>query len=279
MVSSHAPDDGPAVDERRPKAAIDEREDVPLVVFVHGAGISRKLWLPQLDALSATARVIAPDLPGHGDRTAEPFDFETAVRTVERFVTERDATCIVLVGHSLGGYVATEVAARNPQRVAGLVLSGSSADYRGMLGVRTTISSILFRLGARSRAVEDWFERTMAKRLRSLPLSAEVVEEILDTGLSLDAWGQAGLALVGRDFPSRLADYDGPVLLVNGEDDRINRPAAIERAGERPNATPVVVRDAGHTVNLERPDAYTDVVREFVAAQCTDDVDAFGDGL
>jgi len=84
-------------------------------------------------------------------------------------------------------------------------------------------------------------------------------------GLSLDAWGQAGLTLVGRDFPGRLAAYGGPVLLVNGEDDRINWSAALERSAELEDGTPVVVRDAGHTVNLERPDAYSEVVRGFVS--------------
>ncbi|MDS0222279.1 alpha/beta hydrolase [Haloarcula sp. S1AR25-5A] len=251
----------------------------PAVVFVHGAGISRKLWVPQIESLSGQYRTIAPDLPGHGDRIDEPFRFEGAVETVEAILADVESDCIVLVGQSLGGYVATEVAARNPDEVAGLVLSGSSADYRGLLGIRTTGSSILFRLGARIPGVEGRFERTMAQRLRSLPLSDAVIDEILRTGLSLDAWGQSGLALVGKDFPSRLSTFGGPICLINGEDDRINRPAATDRCMELLNATPVVVRDAGHTVNLERPAAYTDIVRELVTTRCECDGDSFREVL
>jgi hypothetical protein len=65
-----------------------------------------------------------------------------------------------------------------------------------------------------------------------------------------------------------LAAYEGPVLFVNGEDDRIDRPAAIERDGELDDGAVVVIREAGHTVNLERPDAYSTVVREFVLDRC-----------
>lgn len=253
--------------------------DAPAVVFVHGAGISRKLWIPQIESLSGQYRTIAPDLPGHGDRIDEPFRFEEAVETVEAVLADMESDCKVLVGQSLGGYVATEVAARHPEEVAGLVLSGSSADYRGLLGIRTTGSSYLFRLGARIPGVDGRFERTMAKRLRSLPLSDAAIDDILETGLSLDAWGQSGLALVGRDFPSRLSAFDGPICLVNGEDDRINRPAAIERCMELSNATPVVVRDAGHTVNLERPTAYTNIVREFLTTVCEGGGDSVREAL
>lgn len=254
-------------------AAVDVRgpENAPTVVLVHGAGISRKLWSPQFDALSDTYRMLAPDLPGHGDRTGEPFEFEGAVDTVDAILHALSADCVVLVGQSLGGYVAIEVAARNPDLVSGLVLSGSSADYRGALGVRTAISSTLFRLGAKSRVVTDRFERNTAKRLRSRPIPTRTVDEILSAGVSLDAWGQSGLALLGRDFPSRLAAYDGPVLLVNGENDRINRPAALRRSAETGAVTPVVIRDAGHTVSLERPETYANVVREFVATHCGGD--------
>ncbi|KAB1190460.1 alpha/beta fold hydrolase [Haloferax sp. MBLA0076] len=253
--------------------------DAPALIFVHGAGISRKLWVPQMDSLADSFRTLAPDLPGHGDRADEPFRFDDAVETVAALLADVESDCVVLVGQSLGGYVVTSVAARNPDRVSGVVLSGSSADYRGQLGARTTVSSYLFRLGARVPGVEPRFERTMGERLRSLPLSDAAIEEILEAGLSLDAWGQSGLALVGVDFPALLSRFAGPVLFINCEDDKINRPAAVERCSELSNATPVVIRDAGHTVNLERPEAYTGIVREFAMSLCRDEAESIPDRL
>lgn len=58
--------------------------DAPVVIFVHGAGISRKMWLPQIHSLSDHFWTIAPDLPGHGERADEPFRFEVAVERSKR---------------------------------------------------------------------------------------------------------------------------------------------------------------------------------------------------
>lgn len=240
----------------------------PMILFIHGAGISRKLWQPQLEALSDDFRTVAPDLPGHGGRISERFDFNVAVETVERHLAETEADCVVLVGQSLGGYVASEVATRNPERVTGLVLSGSSAEYRGWLGLKTAVSSLLFRLGARSQWICNRFVDSMRDRLYSRPITDQQATAILDTGISLDAWGQSGRALVGFSLGDRLSTYPGPVLLLNGADDRINRPAASERRDEFPQVRTEVIADAGHTVNLERPRAYTEHVRSFVQALC-----------
>ncbi len=57
-----------AVDSRGPT-------DTPVILFIHGAGISRKMWLPQVESLSDTYQTVALDLPGHGTRIDEPFHF------------------------------------------------------------------------------------------------------------------------------------------------------------------------------------------------------------
>lgn len=242
---------------------VDGPADVLRIVFVHGAGISRHMWRPQLESLSDEFRVVAFDLPGHGTRSDTSFGFETAVSSLADIVTDL-VTPVVLVGHSLGGYVAMEYAARCPDGIAGIVCSGSSADYRGWLGVRTRVAAAPYRLGGRIPFVERWFLDRTAAQIRALPISEATAESIVNGGFYLRSWGEAGRSLVGRNFHGRLRQFEGPVLLVKGETDTINLPNAERLAMALPNVEAVVIDDVGHLCNLQAPAAYTDTLRRFV---------------
>jgi pimeloyl-ACP methyl ester carboxylesterase len=237
--------------------------NTPCLVFVHGAGISRQMWRPQLSALAGTFRVVAFDLPGHGVRGGERFDFEAAVTLLSDVVASHGGSPVVLVGHSLGGYIVAEYAARRPDRVSGIVLSGSSADYRGWLGFRTKVTAALYRLGGRISFVDRWFRDRTASQIRELPISQSTADAIIDGGFFLRSWGEAGAALVGRNSHERLCEYPGAVLLVNGASDTLNVPDAERLAAELPNVDADVIHGAGHLCNLQAPSDYTARVRAF----------------
>lgn len=233
------------------------------IAFVHGGGLSWRMWLPQIRALEDEFRIVAPDLLGHGCRTDKSFSFTAAAAALDDALEATTEQPALIVGQSLGGYVAVEYAHRHPERVAGLILSGASADYRGWLGVQTFLAGLFNRLRAAVGPLERRFRASVESDLKSGSLPADTINAILDGGISLSGYGQGAMALAGNDFPGILREYGRPVLLVNGADDRLNPKAAETLASTLPAAETRVISGAGHTCNLDRPSEYTTIVREF----------------
>jgi pimeloyl-ACP methyl ester carboxylesterase len=234
--------------------------DQPAIVFVHGSVVSRQIWLPQLRTLSDTFRVVAADLPGHGELAHVPFTMAGAAESVADIVEHHARGRALVAGLSLGGYVAIELAASRPELVAGLVLSGCSVNFTGVLGVYLKVASALMRRGwlvqSRARAEEK------TRRLFG-PALADVADAQLAAGVFPDALAPAFAELAGRDFAGRLAVYGGPGLILNGANDRAVRRGAARFAASLDNGTVEVVANAGHACSLDQPEAYNQAVRGF----------------
>ena len=106
--------------------------DAPSIVFVHGTRLTGAMWAAQQAELSGEFRTIAIDLPAHGARAGEPFTLEGAADVLADTIRDHaTAGRAVVVGLSLGGYVAMALAAREPALVRGLVVSGATAEPIG----------------------------------------------------------------------------------------------------------------------------------------------------
>lgn len=238
-------------------------EDGRPIVFVHGAAFTRAMWAPQREVLADEFRVISPDLPGHGARSDADFRLEAAVERLDRVVDAHADGGVLLVGLSLGGYVSTAYASRSPDRVDGLVLSGSSANPVDSLATLTRAVGGLSRLATRSDRIEGGVRKLAARWVRKRGLPPEQERELIESGFYPRQFGVAGRELAGRDFRGALAEYPGPVLVLNGEKDLVNRRAEERHAAAAPDGRIEVLEGAGHTCNLHRPDAYTSAVRRF----------------
>ncbi|WP_101294527.1 alpha/beta fold hydrolase [Halegenticoccus soli] len=237
--------------------------DAQPIVFVHGSVFTRKMWAPQRRALSEEFRIAAPDLPGHGARADGPFEFGPAVELLDETVeTTADGNALV-VGLSLGGYVATEYARRHPDKVDGLVISGSSANPVDGMELVTRVVGGTARLATRSDLVERGVRRYAERWVRKRDLPPDVAEEIIGSGFYPREFGNAGPYLAGRDFRSAFAAYPGPSLVLNGERDLVMRRGEEDHAAAARDARVEVIDGVGHVCNLHRPRAYTAAVRNF----------------
>ncbi len=236
--------------------------NAPAIVLVHGSVVTRKMWLPQLRGLSDRYRIIAPDLPGHGGRAGEPFTFTAASRTLGEVIDGAAGGRALVVGASLGGYVAIDLAHRDPTRVAGLVISGASRNFMGALGLYLRIVGGAMRRGWLKQTRERAEERT--RRLFS-PALADVAEEQIKAGVYPESLGPAFAEMAGRDFQLLLADYPGPTLILNGERDAGPRASAARFARAARRAEVATIPGAGHACNLDQPEAFNQAVRAFAA--------------
>lgn len=211
------------------------------VVLVHGWRLTGTMWHPQQTELDRHRRVVAPDLPGHGSRAAEPFDLDTAVRVVTEAVDEVGGRALV-VGMSLGGYVAIATAARHPDKVAGLMAMGCTA--------RVTLARTLpYRLV--SRLGDSW-----QRRMFRIMVGREAARAALAGGVYGAVTPRMLDALCRFDPVAALASYSGPVWLVNGSRDQF-RVNETEFLAACRNGRLELVHGTGHLISLTRPATVT----------------------
>lgn len=237
--------------------------NAPAIVLVHGSVVTRKIWLPQVRDLSATYRVLAPDLPGHGALAHLPFTFDVAVPTLAELIRREAGGRALVAGLSLGGYVSMELASRHPDLLAGLVLSGCSVNFTGLSGLYLTTVGRLMRRGVlrQSRARAEQKTRRLFP-----PALADVAEAQLQAGVYPDALGQSFVETAGRDYVALLAQFPGPGLLLNGDRDTPSRRGEARFLAAMQRGQAQVIQDAGHACNLDQPAAYNRAVREFARA-------------
>jgi pyruvate dehydrogenase E2 component (dihydrolipoamide acetyltransferase) len=235
------------------------------VLFVHGFGGDLGNWLFNLDAVAEVAPVIALDLPGHGQSTPRLPGTRLAdlARFVVRFLDRLDVERVHLVGHSMGGAIASRIALDHPARVASLALIDSAG-----LGAEINAGYIDGFVAAASRrelkpVVEQLFanpELVTRQLIDDLLKYKRIdgVTEVLGTlGASLFAGGrqaeQPGLGLDAKKLP---------VLVVWGRDDHVI--PASHAANAPPGATVVVLDGAGHMAMMEKAGEVNGLVKRHV---------------
>ena len=230
----------------------------PSIVFVHSTRLTGAMWAAQQAELSGEFRTIAIDLPAHGARAGEPFTLDGAADVLAAAIRDHaTGGRAVVVGLSLGGYVAMALAAREPALVRGLVLSGATAEPVGARSLAfLAFAGVLDRVAAkRLDRINAWFFRT-----RYPPALAE---PIIAGGFWSKGGAQAVRAIAGERFLPRLAAYPGATLILNGELDVIFRLAAPTFAAAAVDARRVRLAGATHLANLDRPLAFSEAVRRF----------------
>ena len=247
-----------AAERASPGVIVAGQPGAPAIVFVHGTRLTGAMWAAQQAALAGEFRTISIDLPGHGARDGEEFTLDGASDVLATAIHDHatDARAVV-VGLSLGGYVATALAAREPALVRGLVLSGATAEPVGPRAL-----PFLALAGVMDHVEVERFARMNARFFRAR-YPAAIAEPIIAGGFWPKGGAQALRAIAGERFLPRLAVYPGSTLILNGELDVIFRLSTRTFAAAAIDARRVLLAGATHLAPLDRPAAFSEAVRRF----------------
>ena len=246
----------------------------PPVVFVHEAIADSRMWEPQWVSFAWRHRLVRMDLAGFGRTPIDRLPV-THARDVVDLLDALEISAACLVGASLGGRVALEVAVARPDLVQALVLVdaglpgmewsetvrayGAAEDEAVTRGDLTAATELNLRM---------WVDGPRRGPADVDPVVRATVAEMTQRALELQAphWERLGEDLLVPDVAERLAEVRAPTLVVVGDEDVDDMHMLAKRfAAEIPDARLATIAGAAHVPSLEQPEAFDTVVLAFLA--------------
>lgn len=233
------------------------------ILFVHGAGSNGHTWHRQGEAIGEKQSAIALDLPGHG-RSAGVEGMRTVRDYADFIAAFLDALKIesaVILGHSMGGAIAMELALRHGARVDALILSCTAAKFNISTERIEALRAITMGRAPQAFNTDGYSPKTVKENF-------DVVREGWMEQIKTDPRVRYTdiVACSQVDLRADIAKIDKPTLVIAGADDQGTTPADAELiAGKIRGAKVKIIADAGHFIPRERPAEYNAAIEEFVA--------------
>ncbi len=227
--------------------------DGPPILLIHGVGLRAEVWAPQMNALSPTHKVVAVDMPGHGDSDPSPSraslpDFVAwAARVVEGLALGP----IAVAGHSMGALIAGGLAVMRPDLVArvAMLCPVHRRDAAASAAVLARATDIAAGRGDPEAPLARWFTADeQAPRM----LCADMLKSVSPSGY---ATAYAAFAAGDATYADRLADIRCPTLVLTAESDANSTPAMTYAIADAvPEARALVIAGHRHMLTLTAAD-------------------------
>ncbi len=241
------------------------------VVFLHGFGLDLRMWTPQVEGLRSSHRVIRYDLRGFGCSSLPPTTSYAHEYDLARLLDDLRASPAHVVGLSMGGRMALRFALAHPSAVRSLVLASSAVDGQARSAAwddRWNAICIAAKSGDIAGAKRLWLAHPLFDPARADATRAALLANMIE---DYSGWHWHNTDPVARPDPplsQRLAEIRTPTLIVTGEYDLPDYHACADILAQNlPAARRLVVRHAGHMVNLEAPTEFNEALVAFWQAK------------
>jgi pimeloyl-ACP methyl ester carboxylesterase len=244
----------------------------PPLVLLHGYTGSLHWWDELVSQLRDRFHVIRLDLLGHGDseKPRHGYEIEEQARQIALALGQMDVEGATVVGHSMGGMIAIALATESSELVdrAVLIDSAPSLRYRDesllqKLSYQPVIGPLGFRLSTDS-VIRNGLEDAFAP---GFEVPESFIEDFRDLTYSSfkHAHNEIERFLDRKPLDARAVTAAVPLLVIFGREDSLIRPAAAEDFRDVPGARIVVMPDAGHSPQVEKPEQTARLIQEFAA--------------
>jgi 3-oxoadipate enol-lactonase len=239
--------------------------DAPVLVFANSLGTTLRMWEPQVSALGDRFRIVRYDHRGHGSSPVPPgpYTIDDIGADLLALLARLDVGRVNLCGLSLGGMAAMWLAAEAPQRVRRLALMSTSAA----LGPPSYWAERAAAVAAGGMAaitesvLARWFTPHFA---RQQPTTIDEMRRMLAT-TPTRGYAACCAALEHLDLVDRLPSITAETLVIAGAGDPATPPHHAERiTASIAGARLVVVDEAAHLLNIERPGAVSALLADFL---------------
>jgi pimeloyl-ACP methyl ester carboxylesterase len=252
--------------------AWDRQGEGPVIVLLHGATLDRRMWEPQMAALSRRFSVLRYDLRGYG-ASPVPAGPYSHVADLKGLIEALDLARPILVGLSLGANVALGFALAHPELTGGLVLAspGLPGHDWGAEKRPPEAAAIQAKAHGTQAARAFWLDHPLFASLADFPNAAAAVRQIVGDYHGWH-WTHADPIRDPTDLADRLSDVATPTLILSGGRDVAGyRAIAARIAAAVPDVRLEALAEAGHMLNLEQPDRCNELIRSYLAGVNIDD--------
>ena len=239
--------------------------------LLHGWALNSRVWDPIVEELQQTHQVTAIDLPGHG-KSAPPADGEYTIDSLAEIISAQLNPETVLVGWSLGGLIAINIAAKYPQKVKKLILIASSPQFASSESWDHGIKKSIIDGFANdlTNNYRETIHRFLAIQMfgsdKAKPVIRELREKVFANGEPhIDSLSKGLQILKQCSLWTRAAEIKSPTLIVLGEKDTLIPKDSAEKTQETiPQSQLKIIKGAGHAPFVSHPDEFLKIINKFI---------------